>query len=99
MALPEGVSPIASMSRNGCAADAIDRGEASTRWLPVDMDGAGAALPDAAAELRPGHAKHVAHDPKKRNVAVDIHCSVLAVDFDLIGHSKRTIWKLYPSDR
>ena len=38
----------------------------------VDMHGAGAAQRHAAAELRAGHAEHVAQHPEQRRVAVDI---------------------------
>ena len=38
----------------------------------VDMHRAGAAQRHAAAELRAGHAEHVAQHPQQRRVAVDI---------------------------
>ena len=60
--------------------------EAGARWLPVQMHRASAALADAAAEFGAGHAKNIAQDPKQRNVAIDIHRPILAIDFDLIGH-------------
>ena len=67
-------------------ADAVDGGEAGARWLPVKMHSAGAALADAAAEFGACHAEDIAQDPKQRNIAIDIHNPVLAIDFDLVGH-------------
>ena len=52
----------------------------------VDMHGAGAAQRHAAAELRAGHAEHVAQHPQQRRVAVDIDAVRLSVDFDGEGH-------------
>jgi hypothetical protein len=56
------------------------------RGLAVDVHGASAALPDAAAEFGASHAEHIAQDPKQWNIAVGIDCSTLPVDFDLVGH-------------
>src|SRR5439155_26692752 len=50
------------------------------------MHGARAAQRHAAAELRAGHAKHVAQDPEQRRVAIDIDAVCVAVDFDGEGH-------------
>ena len=52
----------------------------------VDMHGAGAAQRHAAAELRAGHAEHVAQHPEQRRVAVDIDAVCSPVDFDGEGH-------------
>ena len=40
----------------------------------------------AAAELRAGHAEHVAQHPQKRRVAVDIDAVCGPVDFNREGH-------------
>ena len=45
-----------------------DRADTRASRLPVYMHGAGAALGDAAAELRAGHAHEVAQDPQERHV-------------------------------
>ena len=67
-------------------ADAVDGGDAGTGGDAVDMHGAGAAERHAAAELRAGHAEHVAQHPEKWRVAVDIDALPAAVDFDGGGH-------------
>jgi hypothetical protein len=50
------------------------------------MHGAGAAERHATAELRAGHAEHVAQHPEERCVAVDIDTMRGSVDFDEEGH-------------
>src|ERR1700719_604686 len=50
------------------------------------MHRAGAAKRHAAAELRAGHAQHIAQHPEKRRVAVDIDYVCRSVDFDGEGH-------------
>ena len=52
----------------------------------IEMHRAGAAERHAAAELRAGHAQHVAQHPEQRRVAVDIDAVRAAVDFDGEGH-------------
>ena len=52
----------------------------------IEMHGASAAQCHAAAELRAGHAQHVAQHPKQRRVAVDIDAMRLTVDFNGEGH-------------
>src|SRR6516162_10839811 len=68
------------------SADTVDGGDAGTGGGPVEMHGAGAAERHAAAELRAGHAEHVAQYPEKRRVAVDIDRPIDAVYFDREGH-------------
>src|SRR6266436_2662862 len=63
-------------------ADAVDLGNAGTGGDAVDMHGAGAAERHAAAELRAGHAEHVAQHPKQGRVAVDIDGVRGSVDLD-----------------
>ena len=50
------------------------------------MHGASATQRHAAAELRAGHAQHVAQHPKKWRVAVDVNAMRLTVDYDGEGH-------------
>ena len=80
---PAGVAPIASIVVIVGGADAVDRGDARAGGDAVDMHGAGAAQRHAAAELRAGHAEHVAQHPEQRRVAVDIDAVSLAVDFKM----------------
>src|SRR5258705_6210812 len=68
------------------SADAVDRGDAGTGGDAVDVHGAGAAQCHAAAELRAGHAEHVAQHPQEWDVAVDIDVVGGSVDFDGVGH-------------
>src|SRR6267378_2935494 len=49
--------------------------------------GCGLLASSATADIRAGHAEHVAQHPKERRVAVDIDCAIDAVDFDYGGHS------------
>src|SRR5262245_40703230 len=67
--------------------DAVDRGDAGTGGVVVDMHGAGAAEGHAADELRAGHAEHIAQHPQERRVAVDINLALSSVYFDSIGHN------------
>src|SRR5437660_1342283 len=69
------------------SANAVDRGDAGASGDPVDMHGAGPAESHAAAELRSGHAEHVAQYPQERSVAVNIDRPIDAVDLDRGGHS------------
>ena len=50
------------------------------------MHGAGAAERHAAAELRAGHAEHVAQHPEEWRVAVNIDAMCVPVDFNGEGH-------------
>ena len=92
-------------------ADRADRQHAGAHRLAVDMHGAGAALRDAAAEFRAGHAEHIAQHPEQRHVGGRVEGFVFAVDcqrrchdappeFD--GRGQRTRWRsphrLYRSD-
>src|SRR5260221_3431906 len=67
--------------------DAVDRGDTGTGGDAVDMHSAGAAERHAAAELRAGHAEHVAQHPQERDVTVDIDRAIDAVDLNRGGHS------------
>jgi len=67
-------------------ADRTDRQQAGADGFAVEVHRAGAALRDAATELRTGHAEHVAQRPEQRCVAVDIDHSVNAVNLDRRGH-------------
>src|SRR5438270_283078 len=67
-------------------ADAIDRSDTGAHRDAIEMHGASAAQCHAAAELRAGHAQHVAQHPKQRRVAVDIDAMRLTVDFNGEGH-------------
>jgi hypothetical protein len=68
------------------AADAVDRDDTGTGGDAIDMHGAGAAQRHAAAELRAGHAEHVAQHPQERRIAVDIDAVCVPVDFDVKSH-------------
>src|SRR5262249_4540454 len=72
--------------RDRGGADAVDPGNTGTGGDAVDMHSAGAAERPAAAELRAGHAEHVAQHPQERGVAVDIDGPIDAVDLDRDGH-------------
>src|SRR5712671_2484295 len=69
----------------GCA-DAVERSDTGTDGDTVEMHGAGAAERHAAAELRAGHAEHIAQHPQERGVAVNIDRPIDAVDLDRGGH-------------
>src|SRR3954451_17280779 len=51
--------------------NAVDRRDAGTDGGAVEMHGAGATQRHAAAELRAGHAEHVAQNPQQRRVTID----------------------------
>src|SRR5204863_5522309 len=70
----------------GAIADGGDRHQTGAHRLAIDMDGAGAAKPGAAAELAAFQIKLVAQHPQKRHVAVDFYTPLYAVDVDRIGH-------------
>ena len=57
------------------AANLRHRHQAGTRLLPVDPDGAGAAVPGVAADLRPGQpqivAEHIGEPPHRLDLDVD----------------------------
>src|SRR3954447_1324800 len=62
--------------------NAIDRGDAGTDGRTVEMHGAGATQRHAAAELRAGHAEHVAEHPQQRRVAIDVDAPRCSVNVD-----------------
>src|SRR5437879_791954 len=57
-----------------------DRHHAGAHRGAVEMHGAGAALGDAASELRAGEAEVVAQHPQERRVGRDVHGLAFAVD-------------------
>src|SRR5207302_2682786 len=65
------------------ALDGAGGRRAGANGLAVDMDGAGAALGDAAAEFGAGEAERVAQHPKERHVAVDLDGLIAAIDVEL----------------
>src|SRR5690606_4257109 len=66
-------------------AHGCDGGHTGTDGRPVDMDGAGTALCDTTAELRPLQAQLVAQHPEQRHLAVHVHRAVFAVHRDRKG--------------
>src|SRR5260221_4701040 len=65
---------------HGAAGDVAHRGGAGAGRLAVDMDGAGAALGDAAAVFRAGEPQLVAEIPEQRHRPVAVESLLLAVD-------------------
>src|SRR5271165_6926584 len=61
---------------DGGLANGRDWRQAGARRLAVEMDGAGAAEPDAAAELAALQVKFVAQHPKQGSIPVDIDRSL-----------------------
>jgi hypothetical protein len=59
---------------------------ASPSRLPADLDGASAALPDAASELRSLHVENVSQYPKKGHVCWYVNRFGLPIYSDLVGH-------------
>ena len=82
--MPSMVATAASPTRR-------DRRQAGARRLPVEVDGAGAAEPDAATELAALQVKFVAQHPKQGHIAVDVDGSLQAVHLDRIGHRPRLL--------
>jgi hypothetical protein len=66
--------------------DAVDRRDAGTDGRALDMDRARAAERHAAAELRAGHAKHIAQYPQQRSIAVDVYRTIGPIYLDQEGH-------------
>src|SRR5258706_338134 len=62
--------------------DRPDRQHAGPYGLTIEMHGAGAALGDAAAEFRTGHAQNIAQGPEQRRVGRDVYVAGLAVDLE-----------------
>src|SRR5437667_6730129 len=52
------------------------------------MDGAGAALRDAAPVLGTGEAELLANDPQQRSVRITVELATRAVDVERDGHGK-----------
>ena len=67
-----------------------DRHRAGPRGDAVEMHGAGAALRDAAAVFRAGHADPFANDPEQRRVGIDVNIARLAVDVEF-DHGVRSL--------
>src|SRR5690348_12522996 len=57
--------------------------QAGADRLTIQMDSAGAAGTDAAAEFRPGQADDVANGPQQRHLRVGVDRMVDAIDLDL----------------
>jgi hypothetical protein len=68
-------------------ADRAHRQQTRPDRFAIDLHRARAALRDAAAELRAGHAQDIAQHPKQRRVVADIDRPIDAIDFDRVGHS------------
>src|SRR5262245_56502880 len=76
-------------SRDLASADSGERRDAGACRLPVDEDGAGAALAEAAAETRIVQAEVIAQRIEERHVwVVDLDCLCLAIDNEreALGH-------------
>jgi hypothetical protein len=65
-----------------CDLPMLSIGVMQERGNAIDMHGAGAAKRHAAAELRSGHAEHVAQHPEQRRVVIDIDALRVFVDLD-----------------
>ena len=61
-------------------ATCVDRGQAGESAFAVDMDHAGAAQADAAAELGAGELQLFADDPEKRGMGRRVRVRRLAID-------------------
>ena len=85
----DGMGGHAFDGRDGGLADGGDRRQTGTRRLPVEMDGASAAEPGAAAELAALQIQFVAQHPKQGHIAVDIDGPLQTVHLDRIGHRPR----------
>src|SRR6266850_4139226 len=73
---------------DGFLADGTDRRYARAHRHAVDVNGAGAAQGDAAAELRTRDAEHIAQHPQERSVSIDVYCLRGAVDLDSECHAR-----------
>src|SRR3984957_12172358 len=65
---------------DGAITNGSHRQHTGTHRLAIDMHRAGAALGDAAAEFRSGHAEHVAQNPEQGHIRRSIERFLLAVD-------------------
>ena len=74
--------------RHLATGDRRDRRRARAQGLSVDMDGAGAALRDAASVLRAGEAELLADDPKQWSIRIAVELATRAVDVERDGHVK-----------
>src|SRR5262249_5303603 len=65
-----------------------DRSDARVWWLPIDMHCAGAALREAAAEMRIVETEIVAQSIKQRHLRIGVNRMRLAVDIEgeALGH-------------
>lgn len=64
-----------------------ERSEAGARGFAVEVNGAGAALADAAAIFRGVKVEHVADDPEKRGIGRRVDDSGTAVDRQIGRHT------------
>ena len=62
---------------------AADGERARAHQPAIDVHGAGSALRDSAAELRPGQPHLLADDPEQRRVGFDLYVPDLAIDVQL----------------
>src|ERR1700676_4386018 len=72
--------------RNLGVADAVNRGDTGPRRYIVDVHRASATQGHAAAELRAGHAEHIAQHPEQRCIAIDIHRPTCPVYLERKSH-------------
>src|SRR5882672_10347140 len=88
---------LLNLSAGGCGTNGLDRGDAlagrgsdrrdaRAHRLAIEVDRAGAAQAEAAAEFRAGHSEHIAQHPEQRRVVVDIYAASSAVDRQRTWH-------------
>ena len=87
--LPHRVRRHALDRGDGGTADGRDRSHAGAHRPAVEMDGASAAQPGAAAELAAFQVEFVPQHPQQRCVAVDVDRPFLTIHFDRIRHFSR----------
>src|SRR5438552_2092211 len=75
-----------SFDRRDWGVHCRDLGLASSSSLTADVDGAGAALSDAASELRSLHAENVSQHPEKGHVRWYVNRFGLPIYRDFVGH-------------
>ena len=75
---------------------ALDRERAGARGDAVDVDGAGAALRDAAAVLGAGQADVLPDRPEQRRVGIDVDVVIFAIDIEA-NHSRTSPGEIFRS--
>ncbi|MGB6961766.1 MAG: hypothetical protein WBF01_15290, partial [Candidatus Acidiferrum sp.] len=68
------------------AGDVGDRQHAGARSLPIEVDGSGTALHDAATKLCAGHIQGVAQHPEKGHVGANVNGLGFSVQDESDGH-------------